>query len=88
MESFFGEPNLERPQLLRWITETAKDHLYVLIGSPPATGKTSLLQILAHTIKTPAPDGKEDFLKKKVCYIRVSPDGVDDLKAQFLRDTG
>ena len=47
-----GKQHLSRSDTLQRIYEAAKGNQYVVLGSPPATGKTSLLQLLQQSLKT------------------------------------
>ena len=45
-----GKQHLSRCDTLQRIYEAAKENQYVVLGSPPATGKTSLLQLLQKSL--------------------------------------
>ena len=70
--SFAGH-HLERKDIVQNVIEVASASQYVVIGSPPATGKTSLMQLVGVALETAG---------QKVCYFAVRP-GDEGVKWLF-----
>eukprot|EP00978_Attheya_sp_CCMP212_P037530 scaffold177952_cov29-Attheya_sp.AAC.1 len=67
--SFAGH-HLERRGIVGNVIDTAYKSKFVVVGSPPATGKTSLMQLVGVALEAKG---------EKVCYLRARPRGVAKL---------
>jgi hypothetical protein len=62
--------HLCREELVKQIYDTAKENQHIVIGSPPATRKTSLLQLLRNKLE-----------REGASVIRIDMNGVDTVKS-------
>ena len=78
--SFAGH-HLDRNALVQSVIDTAFASQYVVIGSPPATGKTSLMQLVGVALEAAG---------EKVCYFAVRPGdgGVEWLFDKLILSAG
>ena len=74
-----GLPYVDRPAMRDHVIEQAKRSKALIVGAPPAMGKTSLLQMVKWKLK-------EDNVS--VCYKRIPKDAKKDDLAAWLKRRG
>lgn len=76
-------PNLERSDLVEHIVNIASVNSFVVLGSPPATGKTSLLQLIWKFLSK-----RRNASAISVHYIKLRDSGFDAVMNQLKDECG